>query len=149
KRNGEAAAKERRERMLLISSRWAADLAGQGAGAKVARWADLEGNVSRGDEVHRALIAHYADAVADALGAQEFNGFTDDFRSADFSRVNQAVHSLAGHEVIDGTQVGRRKAQFIAANSVGDNVRRMQLGGDPRDFHCRCGAPLAHGVENI
>src|ERR1700730_3620742 len=92
KRNGEAAAKERRERMLLISSRWTADLAGQGSSAQIARGADFEGNVSRGDEIHGALIAHNPDAVADSFHAQQFNGFADDFRSPNFAGMDQSVH---------------------------------------------------------
>src|SRR5216684_1950579 len=79
KRDRKTAPKKRRKRMLLISSRRTADLSCQGASAKIARGADLEGNVSRGDEIHGALVAHHSDAVADPLGAQQFDGFADNF----------------------------------------------------------------------
>src|SRR5258708_33645205 len=75
KRDRKTAPKKSRKRMLLLSSRRTAHLPGQCAGAKIARGADLEGNVSRGDEIHGALVAHHSDAVADPLGAQQFDGF--------------------------------------------------------------------------
>ncbi len=103
--------------MLLVS--------GRGAGPTAAperRCARLlVGQTSRG--IFRAAMKSMVrssritrDAVADALRAEEFDGFANDFRPADFSGVDQAVHALAGHEFIDGR----------AGRSSEGQVRRRQ-----------------------
>src|ERR1700722_12155836 len=89
KRYRQAAPEKRRKRVLVVSGRRAANLASQRPSAKVARRTDFQRNISRGDEVHGALVAHHADAVADALHSQQLNCLADDFRSTYFSCMNQ------------------------------------------------------------
>ena len=134
--------------MLLISGGRPANLARQSPGAEIACGANFQRNAARRKKIHRAFVAHHADAVADALRAQHFDGLADEFRAANFAGVNQAMHALAGDVFINGAKFAGGKAKFVAADSVGDDVRRAQFRGDPRDFHRRRGAPLAHGVEN-
>src|SRR5665213_565584 len=83
-RNRNAAPEKQGKWVRVVSGGSKADLAGQTAGAKIARWAKIERNVTRGYEVHGALVAHRGDAVVDAFHSQEFDRFADDFRSANF-----------------------------------------------------------------
>src|ERR1019366_7461912 len=81
--DGEAAAKERWERMLFVAGRIAAELARQSPGAEIAGRADLQGNVTGREKIHGALVAQHADPVSNALSAQDFDGLADEFGPSD------------------------------------------------------------------
>src|ERR1700676_1619816 len=123
--DGQTAAKQGRERMVAVSCSGAPQLAGQSAGAEVARGANFQRNSSRGNKIQGALVAHDCNAVADTLDAQHLDGFANRFWAPDFSRMNQAVHALAGHVIVNRAQIACRKTELIAADSISDNVRRV------------------------
>src|ERR1700687_3570744 len=147
KGNRQTAAKESCERVLVVSRRFTVQLSRESSGAECARGANLEGNTPRGHKIHGALVPHHRDSVPNAFRAQNFDRFANRFRPADFSRMNQAMHTLAGYVFIDRAKFTGWETEFIAADSIGYNVRRMQVHRDLRDLHRRARAPLPHGIE--
>ncbi len=79
-----------------------AELFCQGAGAQIACGAVLEHDAPHGERLGEGGIVHYRDAVADALGAQQFDGFSDVFGAADFAGVADDTQTFVAGQIESG-----------------------------------------------
>ncbi len=75
-----------------------------------------------------ALVLQRANAVADALGAEQFDRGANAFRTGRFAGMRDAVQSLRARVGEDAGELVGRKARFIAAERDADHV---EIG------HCR------------
>ena len=82
---GDAVAQEFGERMGFDGGVLCGELECESSGADVAGGADFKRDPSVGKEIHQRGIVNGGDAVADAFGAEEFDGFANFIRAADFS----------------------------------------------------------------
>ncbi len=96
----------------------------------------------------RLRVASGGDAVTDALGAEQFDGFAHGLRAADFAGMRQTTQAVRGNKFVDGAKIGRGDGEFVAAKAVGDHAFVSRVRRRARDFHSRVGAELAHGVED-
>ena len=96
-------------------------MASESAGEDVASGADLKGDTAVGEKIHQRPIVDGGDAVADPFDAEEFDGFADFFRTANFAGVHEAMKTQRSGGIIDRTKRNGRNAQFIAAYAEGDD----------------------------
>jgi len=123
--------------VLLVSRRFASQLACECSGPEITRGADLQGDAARGNKSMVRSSRITSDSVANPLGAQDFDSFAYRLRAADFSGMNEAMHALAGHIFVDGAKVssGRRvhRRQFhtrrYQANAIPQRSSRLPSPG--------------------
>ena len=96
-------------------------MARESAGKDVATWADFERDATVGEEVHEGRIVDGSDAVTDAFDAEEFDGFANFFRTANFAGVHEAMKAQRGSGIIDGTKRDGWNAQLVATDSEGND----------------------------
>ena len=134
--------------MVRQSCIGAAQLAGEGAGAEVARRADFEGDVAFLEQVHKRGVMDCGDAVTDALGAEVIDGIADLLGTADFASVDEPMQAARGGVVVHFTKISSGDGELVSSHAEGDHACVVEGGGDVRDLHGRGGAELAHGVED-
>ena len=91
---------------------------------------------------------HHGDAVADAFGAEDFNGFADGFGPADFAGMAKDVQALFAGQIEGGAEIHGGEREFVAAHAESDHAGFMELAGPARHFLGGIGAELAGGIEN-
>ena len=101
-----------------------------------------------GKQVHQRWIVDGGDAVADALDAQKFDGFTDFFWAADFASVDEAMEAGGRCGLVDGKKILRGDAELIAADTEGDDLSGRAILRRLDDAQRGVGAELANGIEN-
>ena len=99
-------------------------------------------------ESAKRRIVHHGDAVADALGAENFDGFAHGVRAADFSGVADDVQACVARQIEGGAEIHGGQRKLVAAHAEGDDAGTVKLGGPAGHFLGRVGAELAGGVEN-
>jgi len=119
--DGDAVAEKLRKRVSFDCGGRLRELASESAGEDVAARAEFEGNAAVGEKIHQRPIVDGGDAVADPFDAEEFDGFADFFRTANFAGVHEAMKTQRSGGIIDGTKRNGRNAQFIAAYAEGDD----------------------------
>ena len=96
-------------------------MASEGAGEDVATGADFERDATVGEEVHEGGIVHGSDAVTDAFDAEEFDGFANFFRAANFAGVHKAMKADRSGGIVDGTKRDGWNAQLVTTDSEGND----------------------------
>lgn len=143
-----AAGDELRERMSSEARLGGREEFCKGTGAEIAGGADFEGDLARDEEIHQAFVVNGGDAMADALGAENFDRVADILRTAHFAGVDDAMETFVGGVVENFAEVGGGERFFVAAESEGDDPCGFHLRGEARNFHSFFGAELAYGVED-
>src|SRR5216684_7739349 len=86
--------------------------------------------------------------MADALDAEQFDGFANFLRAANFAGVHQLVQTDLCGAVIDGTKFLGGDGEFVAADAEGSDGFRMAAVCGFDDFHRCVHAELARGIEH-
>ena len=144
-----AVAKECGEGMVLDANVRAAQLKREGPGADVALRTNFERDAAVGEEIHQRGIVDGGDSVADAFGAEEFDGFANFLRATHFSGVDKAMQAECGGLVIDRAKFFGGHAELVAADAEGDDGFGGALAGGFDNTGGGFGAELADGVKNI
>src|SRR5260221_13041329 len=104
-------AQELRKRVRFDRGGGLRELASKGASEDVATWAEFEGDATVGEEVHQGGVVNGGNAGADTLEAEEFDGFANFLRTANFTGVHKAMKTQRGSRIGaraegDGTNAG-------------------------------------------
>src|SRR5271163_8686 len=134
--------------MVPDSGAFAAQLLIQSAGADIAGGTDFQRDLSLGEQIHEGRIIDRGDAMADAFGTEEFDGFANFFRAADFTGVHQAVQAQVASFVVGGAKFFSWYAEFVAADAEGYDFFRGGAAGGFNDLHGGVDAELTGGVED-
>ncbi len=86
---------------MLLQSGGLIHLECQRPGSKVADRANLHRDAAFCHKFHQRGIVNCRDAMSDALGAQQFDRFTDFLRAANFTGVYQLTHPQFSNAVVD------------------------------------------------
>jgi hypothetical protein len=148
KGHGNAAAKEQGKRVMPHFRVRALKEFRESSGAEIARGTYFEDDTPLGEEVHEIGVVNGGDAMADALDAEELDGFADGFRAPYLAGMDQFVKTQTSRAVVNGPESRGRKAQFIAPDAKGDNGFRVALASRFDDLHGSIHAELPDGIEN-
>lgn len=86
--------------------------------------------------------------MADTFNAKNLHGLADFFRAADFAGVHQAMETGGAGGLISRQEFPGSDAQFIAADTEGDNFGRRAVFGGIDNPHRRVRTELTDGVED-
>ena len=120
--DGNAVAEKLWKGMRFDGSVFCLELTSEGAGEDIAARAEFERDAAIGEEIHEGGIVDGGDAVADALDIEEFHGLADLVGAADFASVHEAMQVERGGSIVDGAEVLGGDAEFVAADSEGDDL---------------------------
>ena len=84
----------------------------QSAGTKIAGETIFQNHAPVGQRVRKREIVHHADAVADPLRAQQFEGFAYIFRAAGFASMANQAQAFVAREIERGPEVGGRQRKL-------------------------------------
>src|SRR5215469_1962422 len=117
-------------------------------GAEVAGRAHFENNAALGQQVHQRRVAEGGDAVPDTLHTEQFDRLSDFFRATDLAGMHQATKTGFGGTGVDTTELLGFDLQLVAADTEGDDPRRVAKPGPIDDLRGAVGAKLADSVKN-
>src|SRR6202158_3010066 len=118
------------------------------SGTDIALRANFERNAASGEKVHECRIIYGCEAVTNPFGTEELDGFSNLFRAADFSGVNEPVKTQSCGFVVNRTKLSRGNTQLIAADAEGDDGLRCALLCCVHHATGCFDAELTNGVEN-
>src|ERR1039457_1432872 len=93
-----------------------ANLLGERARRQIARGAIFQHDAPGGQRFGQRRIVHHGDSVADALSAENIDGFADRLGAADFSRVANDTQSLAARKIERWAEVHGWKGELMASH---------------------------------